>query len=120
MISLLLLAAAASVSGDFDRDGRTDHAYVRVTDGISELVVRRANGQIVVVDRVNAHSDFYLEMMPPGDYRTECAKGLGCARSCATPILSVRGDALQFGTREASQAVALWQDGRFRVHWLSD
>lgn len=113
-------AAWPTVSGDFDRDGLEDRAYFRELAG-HDLVVERGVGRMSVVAPVSDPSDFYLGVLAPGTYQTACGKGFG-SRDAPCPERSVTLDrpALQFGTKEASQAVAIWDGDRFRVVWLSD
>jgi hypothetical protein len=115
--------AHPTVSGDFDRDGLEDRAYFRSDGGSHEIVVDRGarGGGTVVVAPAADPSRFYLGVLAPGTYRTACGKGFG-PRGAPCPETSVTLDAptLEFGGREASQAVAIWDGERFRVVWLSD
>jgi hypothetical protein len=129
MLANILAAATATlpapVSGDFDRDGRIDVAALVATGGGYDLVVRpgdSARGQIKVMTlRSKTLSGFYLGKAKAGVEATACAKGIGRATDlCAVRSVTLTGDTLQFGTTEASRAVALWADGQFRVVWLSD
>ncbi len=67
MMSLILLAAASVVIGDFDHDGLIDRAYIRNSAGARELVVKRGTGQIVVIDRVARIGGYYFDRLLPGD-----------------------------------------------------
>ena len=127
MLTLVLAAAVAAlpapVSGDFDHDGKADVATLVEARGGYDLVVRSgdsARGQIKVMT-VKSPDGFYLGKAAHGVQATACAKDLGRATDlCALRSVTVTGDTLQFGTREASRAVAVWTDNHFRVVWLDD
>jgi hypothetical protein len=102
-MSMLLGLAVVAILGDFDRDGRSDRAYLRTSSHMSELIVERAAGKIVVIDGVKDAEEFYFKKIQPGKYRAACSKGLGRSKPCAAPVITVKGDALQFGTREVSR-----------------
>lgn len=121
MSILPLILRLAAVQADFDHDGRSDQAYLRASSRGIELVVALATGEVVVIDRMKSAENFYFEKVQGGEYRTACSKELGSAAApCKVPVVSVKGDVLQFGTREASRAVAISDKGTFQVHWLSD
>ena len=127
MLTLVLAAAVAGlpapVSGDFDHDGKADVAAVVEAKGGYDLVVRpgdTAREQIKVMT-VKSPDGFYLGKAAQGVQATACAKGLGQATDlCALRSVTLTGDTLQFGTTEASRAVAVWTDNHFRVVWLDD
>jgi hypothetical protein len=129
MLVAIMAAAAASlpapVNGDFDHDGTADVAAVVATDAGYDLVVRPgaiARGQIKVTTLQSKDlSGFYLGKAAAGVEATACAKGLGrAADPCPVRSVTLAGDTLQFGTTEASRAVAVWVDGQFKVVWLDD
>ena len=121
MLSLILLAAVGQVLGDFDHDGRMDRALLRPAGAHYELVIERADGSVfLLLERVDNPANFYFEKLAPGVYETACAKGLGPRRPCPRLTVSATADTLQFGTPEASQAVAIWNGGEFEIDWLSD
>jgi hypothetical protein len=127
MLAVLLAAATvtlpAPVSGDFDRDGVVDVAtIVQRGDGYA-LVVRpgaagRAEASVATFTAANA-AHLYLAKAAPGVEATACAKGAGPA-ACVRKSVTVTGDVLDFGTPEASRAVALWNGKAFEVVWLAD
>lgn len=120
LASLLLLASATPLLGDFDLDGRPDRAYLRQAGTAYELVIERADGAVSAVARVTDPETFYFEKLPAGTYKTACAKDEGKTKACPRRSITVRSGTLQFGTTEASQAAAVWKDGRFAVYWLAD
>lgn len=118
--SLLFLASAAPLLGDFDHDGRPDRAYIRQAGSLHQLVIERASGEITALVRVDDPDSFYFEKLPAGTYKTACAKGQGKQSTCKQSSISLTGDTLQFGTSETSQAAAIWKDGHFQVRVLGD
>jgi hypothetical protein len=128
MLAVLLAAATAALpapaSGDFDHDGVADvAAVVQRGDGYA-LVVRPGGGPAQVRVTTLKSKDlrgFYLGKAKAGVEATACAKDLGQATDlCAVRTVTLAGDTLEFGTAEASRAVALWADGQYRVVWLAD
>jgi hypothetical protein len=127
MILPVLMAAAVGlpppIRGDFDHDGREDRAGVmRMRSGYGLMVWRGADPRRpVLVDTIGDVVGFYLTKAPRGRFRTACAKGydLGEAQ-CRYRSVRVTGDVLDFGTREASEAMAFWNGRRFEVVWMSD
>ena len=129
MLAILLAAATATlpapVSGDFDRDGKTDVAALVAADGGYDLVVRpggagRAPMTVTAIKAENAMRMF-LGKADPGVEATACGKGAGRRDApCPRKSVTLSGDVLDFGTREASRAVALWTGERFEVVWLED
>lgn len=129
MLQLVLAAAVATlpapVSGDFDHDGKVDVAAVVASGDGYDLVVRpggEGRAQIRIRSlNTNILNGFYLGKAVEGVQATACAKDLGRATDlCAVKSVTLAGDTLQFGTKEASRAVALWMDNQFQVVWLED
>ena len=129
MLAVLLAAATATlpapVTGDFDRDGTVDVAAIVQGDGGYALVVRpgatgRAEAKVATFTTANA-ARLYLTKAAPGVEATACAKGAGRADApCVRKSVTLSGDVLDFGTPEASRAVALWNGKAFEVVWLED
>ena len=118
---LLMAAAVTVVTGDFDRDGVLDQAFVRSANGELQVVIRGHSGEAIVYTAQPGGEPPYLGKLPAGTYATACAKGIGSRKvPCDPRSIRVAGDTLAFGTPEASQAAVLWSDGRYRVVWLSD
>jgi hypothetical protein len=126
MMALALAGAPAPVRGDFDHDGRPD---------VAELVPDRRGGAALVIRLgrpghpafVLAHvarrdlGDLFLARTKPGRWRTWCGKGGGQEGDpCPRRAVRVRGDVLAFGTREASETVAIWTGKGFDLVLLSD
>lgn len=63
--------------------------------------------------------DLFVERLPPGPYAALCDAGVGKRRPCPAAT-SIRTDAIGFGTREASIAVAWWTGSAFRTIWTGD
>ncbi|WP_404333945.1 hypothetical protein AB2M62_11780 [Sphingomonas sp. MMS12-HWE2-04] len=128
MLPLLLMLAAAQAApvpaaiGDFDHDGAPDKAFVgTAADGSSQLIVELASRRApYVIAPLKPSTSFYIETLTPGRYDTACGKGTGRARDCPGKQVTLAGDTLAFGTREASRAVAVWNGTGFDTVWLSD
>jgi hypothetical protein len=120
--ALAALTAGQSLSGDFDQDGRPDTAVlVEQAPGRFALVVRRGAGPAMPIIEVAKAEEFYIRAAEEGLRATACGKGSGRdGAPCPEREVSVPAGALVFGTQETSEAVALWDGGRFRVVWLSD
>lgn len=127
MIALLAatvaIAQLPSLTGDFDHDGRRDAAaLVRSGSGYQLIVRRGATGaKPLVLLSMADPTRFYLGKAQSGVFATACGKGLGSLSTrCAHPRVSLKGDELAFGVREASDAVAVWKGDRFDLVWLTD
>lgn len=129
-VSLFLAAVLAStpapVRGDFDHDGKPDSAHiVRWKPGLYHLVIRRgAPGHpVAVIDTIKEEDLFnlFLTRAKPGRWQTWCGKGGDEGDGpCRRKSVQLHGDTLAYGTKESSEAVALWTGRRFEVVWLSD
>ena len=114
------------VHGDFDHDGRPDVAEVVSTrSGEYQLIVRHGDEArpVSVVMNLTAKqlANFYVTKAKPGRWKTWCGKGGGSNKDpCPRTHVTLTGDTLDFGTEEASQAVALWTGKAFEVVFLSD
>jgi hypothetical protein len=130
MLAIFLAAAIAqappAVRGDFDHDGKADLAkIVHVRGDTYRLVIRRgAQGHsLATIDTLKAEDlpNFFLGKAKPGRWATWCGKGGDDGDGpCRRKFVDLRRDTLSFGTRESSEAVALWTGHRFKVVWLSD
>ncbi|MBY0582329.1 MAG: hypothetical protein K2P68_05340 [Sphingomonas sp.] len=131
MLSIFFLSAIVvdlphPVRGDFDHDGKIDVAQIvpgRAND--YQLVIKSGDRahSIYVIDKIkrDAVSNVFLAKMMRGRWTTWCGKGGGEeGEPCPRRSLTIRADALTYGTKEASQAVALWTGGHFEVVWLDD
>ncbi|PZU07449.1 MAG: hypothetical protein DI605_15395 [Sphingomonas sp.] len=119
----LSLASLPSVTGDFDHDGKRDTAQVvKATEGY-RLMIRRgaALGKPLVLMSLTDPANFYLGTAQGGDFATACGKGYGAnGTRCDRPRVSLKGNELAFGFREASDGVAIWKGNRFDLVWLTD
>jgi hypothetical protein len=129
MIGSLLLAATVAMSpapvrGDFDHDGKLDLAeVVRGPEGQYQLVVRRAAEEKapVAITTFKELANVYVTTQPPGRQKTWCGKGGGPKNApCPRVEVTLSGDTLAFGTKEASLMVAMWNGRSFDVIALSD
>jgi hypothetical protein len=127
ILASALSSAPAPVGGDFDHDGKADLAQiVPGKHGLYQLVIRRGAGGhpvSVIVDDLTKDQlgDLFLARAKPGRWRTWCGKGGGDdSEPCLRKSVRLRGDTLSFGTREASEAIALWIGRKFEVVWMSD
>jgi len=127
----ILLAGAitglpAPVRGDFDHDGKIDVAeIVPAANGRFDLVIRRgaAGHPVSVIASYNASqlANLYVTTAKPGHWRTWCGKGGGAdSDPCPRASVTLKGDTLDFGMKEASESVAIWTGQRFEVVLLSD
>jgi hypothetical protein len=123
LAAALSLASLPSVSGDFDHDGKRDTAeVVKVAEGY-RLMLRRgaAAGKPLVLMSLTDPANFYLGTAQGGEFATACGKGFGAKGTrCARPRVTLKGNELAFGFREASDGVAIWKKGRFDLVWLTD
>ncbi len=123
LLTVSALSLPASVRGDFDRDGKPDIARVEKV-GKTYAVVVRSSGHRYVIEPVRASDlrSLYLDKARAGRWRTWCGKGgdIGDGVPCRTKSVRIRGDVLAFGTKESSEAVAIWTGKGFDVIWLSD
>jgi hypothetical protein len=122
MFLLLQAAAAMTVQGDFDRDGRKDIARALPVDGGYRIVVDRGGDpkRRVVVEPGPFRDPFLEASKMKGEQPTACGKGMGDGSAPCTPTVRLRGGELMFGEREASAAVAVWDGRAFRTAWVSD
>lgn len=128
MVLPVLMAAALALPqpiwGDFDHDGRRDRAgVVRNRGGGYSLVVWRGADprRPVVVDTMGDIANFYIGKAARGRWKTACAKGYDLGpEQCRYMTVRVKGDVLDFGTEESSEAMAFWNGRRFEVIWISD
>lgn len=118
MALMVLAAAAMTLAGDFDGDGRTDRARLVAKGETLDLVVDRGAGDLVLVEKALPLSTM-LDVTRAGRYRTACGKGAGRA-PCGRIHTDLSRDTLSFGTPESSRAVAVWRGDRFEVVWLMD
>lgn len=124
---LLILAAmqaapAATAIGDFDHDGVPDRAFVGTgPDGAMHLMVELGGKATpYVIAPLKSPAGFHFETITPGRYDTACGKGTGHAAGCPGKQVTLAGETLAFGTREASRAVAVWNGSGFETVWLAD
>lgn len=123
-LAALALASPKPLVGDFDHDGRADR--VEVTSKGDRVAVRVRRGAdpahpLVIFSRKDSAGSFYLSKAKPGRYRTACAKEYDVRDAgCAMKVVRIRGDVIDFGQAESSEAVALWNGRGFTVIWLSD
>ncbi|QJU59591.1 hypothetical protein HL653_19165 [Sphingomonas sp. AP4-R1] len=119
----LSLASLPSVSGDFDHDGKRDTAeVVKAAEGY-KLLLRRgaALGKPLTLMSLADPANFYLGTAQSGEFATACGKGFGArGMRCNRPRVTLKGNELAFGFREASDGVAIWKGGRFDLVWLTD
>ena len=126
VLAAALANAPVPISGDFDHDGRPDVAQIiRWKPGVYHLVIRRgAPGHPVsVIDTIKENDlfDLFLTREKPGRLRTWCGKGGDTGDvPCMRRSVRLRGDTLAFGTKESSEAVAIWTGRKFEVVWISD
>lgn len=123
LAATLTLAQLPSLTGDFDHDGRRDAAALIKHGAEYQLVVTRGASTkkpLVLLSLANP-SNFYLGKAQGGVFATACGKGLGAGMMrCDHPRVSLKGNELAFGVREASNAVAVWKGNRFDLVWLTD
>ena len=115
----------APIFGDFRHDGHRERAEViRRPKGGYSLVVSRegqGGGRADVIFSMKSARDFYVDRAKPGHYRTACGKGYGPDQDhCTLEAVDLKGDTLDFGFSESSEAVAMWTGRRFEVVWISD
>lgn len=123
LAAALSLAGLPSVTGDFDHDGKRDTAeVVKAVEGYRLMIRRGADaGKPMTVMALNNLDDFYLGTAQGGEFATACGKGYGARGTrCDRPRVTLRGNELAFGFREASDGVAIWKKGRFDLVWLTD
>ena len=127
----MLLAAAIArvpppVHGDFHHDGKPDVAeVVSSRHGVYRLIIRRAapGHPISIIETFSSDRlpNLYVTTERPGRWRTWCGKGgRSDADPCPQKSVTLRGDTLAFGMKEASESVAIWTGHKFRVVLLSD
>lgn len=123
LATALSLASLPSVSGDFDHDGKRDTAeLVKATEGYRLMLRRGADAsRPLTLMSLADPANFYLGKAQGGEFATACGKGLGVRGTrCDRPRVTLKGDELAFGFREASDGVAIWKRGRFDLVWLTD
>lgn len=122
---LLLLAASlpASLSGDFDHDGKRDVATIaRQGDAGHVLSIKRGAAPDAPARIPLRGAPDILAAAEAGRVEaTACAKGAGPHDApCPDKVVTVEKGDLLFGSAEASLAVAKWDGRAFRVTWISD
>ncbi|WP_309089659.1 hypothetical protein [Phenylobacterium sp.] len=129
MIGTLTFAAVVAMSpapvrGDFDGDGKIDTAEVTQSGrGQYELIVHLARDERapVTVATFNELASLHVTTQRPGRHKTWCGKGGGPKDApCPRREVTLSGDTLAFGTKEASLMVAIWNGESFDVIGLSD
>jgi hypothetical protein len=131
MLAAVVVAAVVAhmpppVRGDFDHDGRPDVAeIVPFRPGVYHLVIwlGAPHHPVFVVDTLKQEelAGFFLDKAKPGRWRTWCGKGGDAGDGpCHRASVRLRGDTLAYGTKESSEAVAIWTGRRFEAVWLSD
>ena len=127
---LVLLAAAAlaappkAITGDFDRDGRPDRAWIARKPGGFDIVVQRGadpHHPVVIHSERGDPRNYFLNKAVAGRWRSACAKGYDIDDAgCLTRMAKTKGGELTFGQSESTEFVALWGGGRFVVIQISD
>ena len=127
MIALILAATAhlASMTGDFDHDGRRDMARIVAVDGQYALRVTRGadpRHPITVWTLGRGQpGNVFVNTTRAGRFQTACGKGEGGdSDPCPRTWVMLKDGDLSFGYPEASESVAQWNGRRFVVDWLSD
>ncbi|ADG09398.1 hypothetical protein B7G68_04580 [Caulobacter segnis] len=127
MLPLILLLATglpASVSGDFDHDGKPDVAAVQRDGGEAYVLSIKRGGGAETPARIRlgkGFPDILTAAQAKSVEATACAKGAGPRDApCPDKVVTVEKGDLLFGTAEASLAVAKWDGRAFRVTWISD
>jgi hypothetical protein len=112
--------------GDFDGDGRDDHARLLVSaDGKTyALFIFWASGSVTQLDSMDAG---FLEVLgiktlPPGRYRTVCGKGYRACEKGEPETLDLRYPGIDYFQEESADSVFYWSPSEkaFRRIWLSD
>lgn len=118
-----MIALPAAVAGDFDGDGRRDTArFVANGAGAARLeAVLAARPGVVwqIPGSAGPAANLYVVTVPPGRHAPLCDAGDGNTRPCSPPI-AVATDAVAFGTKEASMAIAWWTGTGFKMIWTAD
>lgn len=124
-ITLLILAGSpASITGDFDHDGRPDVASIH-RDGPEAYalsVKRGADPHRPLRLGLGRRAPDSLDLAPADSIQaTACGKGLGAHDApCPRATVAVLKGDLLLTHAEASQAVMKWDGRRFQLKWISD
>ncbi len=126
LLAVVVAHAPAQVRGDFDHDGKPDVAeFVAGAQGSYWLVVRRGGpGHTVSLIATFTREELpnlYVTTAKPGRWSTWCGKGGGSdTEPCPRKFVQLRGETLDFGMKESTESVAIWNGKRFEVVLLSD
>jgi hypothetical protein len=65
---------------------------------------------------------FWIGLVPPGQYKTACGKGYWECESGEPEILDLKLPAIEFAKYESASSVFWWnrRAGAFRRTWISD
>ena len=119
--ALLAMVLPATVSGDFDHDGRPDSAAIeKRADGSFAVVITHAGGARSELTRLGADGrGVFLKLAAPGEIAVACDAPEAPVTACPKDQLP-DSDALAFGTDQGPEAVALWTGKQFALVWIED
>ncbi len=119
-------APPAPVRADFDHDGAVDIASLEPAPGGGKRLAVQWGGPARAASTVEVFpprelGDFYLTLTGPGPVTTWCGKGGDDGEpSCTRSQITLEKNTLTYGSREASETVALWNGHAFEAVVISD
>jgi len=116
----------ADIDGDFDGNGKTDKAYIAISDNNRQivLIVLLNETEVFILDKLTESdlSIMGIKKTLPGKYTTACGKGYFKCSNGESPEIEISRDSIEFFKNEGASSLFYWsnESRSFNRIWISD